>query len=261
MRRLANDIHKLFNVFFLAILLLIISIYNSYPKAIYVSMDINKEVFSKGTKNQKVIALSFDDGPHPTYTVQILDILKEYDIKATFFVLGIHAEKYPEIIKRQVAEGHEIGNHSYSHIDMRKATKKQIKEEFEKTQEIIYSISNIKPKLFRPPYGNYNNDVIEVVSSDEIQIVLWTFYQDSKDWSNPGVDTIVNTTLSKVQNGDIILLHDYVYKKESHTVEALKIIIPSLIEKGYKFVTISELLNISREIQRGSHEKLTSSRS
>ena len=108
MRRLANDIHKLFNMAIVAILLLIISIINSYPKAIYVSIDTNQAVFSKGTKKQKVIALSFDDGPHPKYTIEILDILKEYDIKATFFVLGMHAEKYPEIIKRQVEEGHEI---------------------------------------------------------------------------------------------------------------------------------------------------------
>lgn len=248
MRRLANDIHKLFNMAIVAILLLIISIINSYPKAIYVSIDTNQAVFSKGTKKQKVIALVFHDGPHPKYTIEILDILKEYDIKATFFVLGMHAEKYPEIIKRQVEEGHEIGNHSYSHINMRKATKKQIREEFEKTQEIIYSIAKIRPKVFRPPYGNYNRDVIEIISSDDIPIVLWTFYQDSKDWSNPGVDSIVNTTLSKVQNGDIILFHDYVYKNESHTVEALKIIIPELLNKGYKFVTISELLNISRDI-------------
>ena len=130
---------------------------------------------------------------------------------------------------------------------MRKATK-QIREEFEKTQEIIYSIAKIRPKVFRPPYGNYNRDVIEIISSDDIPIVLWTFYQDSKDWSNPGVDSIVNTTLSKVQNGDIILFHDFVYKNESHTVEALKIIIPELLNKGYKFVTILELLNISRDI-------------
>lgn len=252
MKKLLNDIHKLFNATIITILLTIAIINNLYPEAINVSSDLNKAVFSKGNINQKIIALSFDDGPHPKYTVEILDILKEYNIKATFFVLGIHAEKYPEIIKRQVEEGHEIGNHSYSHIDMRKATKKQIRDEFEKTQEIIYSIANIKPKLFRPPYGNYNKDVLKIISSDDVQVVLWTFYQDSKDWSNPGVDTIVNTTLSKIQNGDIILFHDYVYKEESHTVEALKIIIPKLLEKGYKFVTISELLNISREINRGS---------
>lgn len=131
---------------------------------------------------------------------------------------------------------------------MKRATKKEIKEEFIKTQETIYSIVKVKPRVFRPPYGNYNKDVIEIVSSNYVPIVLWTFYQDSKDWSNPGVDSIVDTTLSRIQNGDIILFHDYVYKNESHTVEALKRIIPKLLDEGYKFVTISELLYISREI-------------
>lgn len=258
MKRLVNDVHRLFNITIVIILFFVISIQNLYPKSIYASIDMKQAVFSQGSKSEKVIALSFDDGPHPEYTIQILDILKEYDVKATFFVLGMHAEKYPSIIKRQVEEGHEIGNHSYSHINMRKATRKKIREEFEKTQEIIYSIANIRPKVFRPPYGNYNKEVIEIVSSDDIPIVLWTFYQDSKDWSNPGVDSIINTTLSKVQNGDIILFHDYVYKNESHTVEALKTIIPKLIEKGYKFVTVSELLNISREKNKGSQDRLTS---
>ena len=130
---------------------------------------------------------------------------------------------------------------------MRKASNKTIKEEYEKTQEIIYSISNTKPKVFRPPYGTYNNEIIKIVSSDDSAVILWTYYQDSKDWSNPGVNKIVATTLSKVQNGDIILFHDYVYKPESQTLEALKIILPKLIDKGYKFVTISELINISQE--------------
>lgn len=125
---------------------------------------------------------------------------------------------------------------------MKKASIKEIQEEFDKTQEIIYSICNVKPKLFRPPYGNYNDQVIKLIDSHESTLVLWTFYQDSKDWSNPGVETIIETTLSKAKNGDIILLHDYVYKDESHTVKALKTIIPTLLDKGYRFVTISDLI-------------------
>lgn len=203
----------------------------------------NLAVVTRGSKQEKLLALSFDDGPHPEYTIEILDTLKKHNTVATFFVLGQHAEKYPEIIKRQVSEGHEIGNHSYSHINMRKSSPKEIQKEFNSTQEIIYSICGIKPKLFRPPYGNYNDDVIKVVDSHDSTLVLWTFYQDSKDWSNPGVECIVETTLSKVENGDIILLHDYVYKKKSHTVEALKIILPDLINRGYRFVTISDLID------------------
>lgn len=247
MRKIMRDINKLFDITIVIIILMSIAIYNLYPESIYTFSDNRTAIVSKGPKGEKILALSFDDGPHPKYTVEILDILKQYDIKATFFVLGMHAEKYPDIIKRQMKEGHEIGNHSYSHVNMKKVPSKVIKEEFIKTQEAIYSITGIKPKVFRPPYGNYNDDVIKIVSSDKSAIVLWTFYQDSKDWSNPGVDSIVETTLSKAQNGDIILFHDYVYKKESHTVEALKIILPKLIDEGYKFVTMSELINFSQE--------------
>lgn len=247
MKKIMKDINKLLDSTIVIILLMCVTIYNLYPEAIYTFSNNRTAIVSRGPKDEKILALSFDDGPHPNYTVEILDILKEHNIKATFFVLGKHAESYPDIIKRQISEGHEIGNHSYSHVNMRKASSKVIKEEFTKTQDIIYSISNIRPKIFRPPYGNYNDEVVKVVSNDDSAVVLWTFYQDSKDWSNPGVDSIVETTLSKAQNGDIILFHDYVYKKESHTVEALKIILPELINEGYKFVTISELINISNE--------------
>lgn len=249
MGKTMKDLNRLLDITVVIMVLMIISIYSTSSEAIYTFSNNRIAIISKGSTTEKIIALSFDDGPHPKYTVQILDLLEEYDIKATFFVLGMHAESFPDIIRRQVSEGHEVGNHSYSHVNMRKASKKIIKEEFEKTQDIIYSISNIRPKLFRPPYGNYNDEVIKVVSSDDSSVVLWTFYQDSKDWSNPGVDVIVNTTISKIQNGDIILFHDYVYKPESNTVEALKKIIPKLIEEGYKFVTISELISLSNEKQ------------
>lgn len=249
MGKTMKDLNKLLDITVVIMVLMIISIYSTNSEAIYTISNNRTGIISKGLTTEKIIALSFDDGPHPEYTIQILDLLKQYDIKATFFVLGMHGESFPDIIRRQVSEGHEIGNHSYSHVNMRKASKKVIKEEFEKTQEIIYSISKIRPKLFRPPYGNYNDEVIKVVSSDDSTIVLWTFYQDSKDWSNPGVDAIVNTTLSKAQDGDIVLFHDYVYKPKSNTVEALKKIIPKLIEEGYQFVTISELINLSNQIQ------------
>ena len=247
MRKIFKDLNKLIDMTIIIIALMTISIYNIYPNAINTFSNNRTTIVSKGPKEEKILALSFDDGPHPKYTDEILDILKQYNIKATFFVLGKHAELYPDIIRKQIQEGHEIGNHSYSHVNLKKASPKIIKDEYNKTQNIIYSISNIKPKVFRPPYGNYNDEVIKVVSSDDSSIVIWTFYQDSKDWSNPGVEKIVNTTLSKSQNGDIILFHDYVYKKESHTVEALKIFLPTWIDEGYRFVTMSELINISLE--------------
>ncbi|SDX55370.1 polysaccharide deacetylase family protein [Tepidimicrobium xylanilyticum] len=201
-------------------------------------------IVNQGPKNEKVIALTFDDGPHPKFTNEILDILKEYDIKATFFVLGKFAEAYPEIIIRQWQEGHEIGNHTYSHVDAKSVSKKILYEEYKKTQEIIENLVNNRPKLFRPPYGSFDSQALDIMEMDNSIMVLWSSHQDSKDWSNPEVDEIVNTTLSSIKNGDIILFHDYVYYNKSNTVEALKIIIPELINRGYKFVTISELLNL-----------------
>jgi polysaccharide deacetylase family sporulation protein PdaB len=202
-------------------------------------------IIKNGSKEKKVIALTFDDGPHPKYTSEILDILDEYDVKATFFVLGKFAEAYPDIIRRQWEEGHEIGNHTYSHINIKKASKDNLQKEYKKTQEIVYSVTNSKPKLFRPPYGSFDEKTIDIVEKNNSVIVLWSYKQDSKDWSNPEVNKIVNTTLSNIENGDIILFHDYIYYNESHTVEALKKIIPELKNRGYEFVTISELINLS----------------
>ncbi|GFN35476.1 polysaccharide deacetylase family protein [Tepidimicrobium xylanilyticum] len=224
-------------------LLASLTLYFSYV-SVNACSNIYGRIVNQGPKNEKVIALTFDDGPHPKFTNEILDILKEYDIKATFFVLGKFAETYPEIIIRQWEEGHEIGNHTYSHVDAKSVSKKILYEEYKKTQEIIENLVNNRPKLFRPPYGSFDSQALDIMEMDNSIMILWSSHQDSKDWSNPKVDEIVNTTLSNIKNGDIILFHDYVYYNKSNTVEALKIIIPELIDRGYKFVTISELLNL-----------------
>ena len=211
----------------------------------YKTKSNQQKLISYGSKEQTIIALTFDDGPHPKYTTEILDLLNEYNIKATFFVLGKFAEQYPEIIKRQAKEGHEIGNHTYSHINVKKVSKEKIQEEFNKTQEIILSLAGVESKVFRPPYGIFDEKIISAINK-ACSIVLWSQNEDHKDWSNPGVKKIADTILSQIENGDIILLHDYVYHNESHTVEALKIILPELKNKGYKFVTLSELIEISK---------------
>lgn len=199
-------------------------------------------IVSNGSRDRMVIALTFDDGPHPIYTNKILDILKEYNVKATFFILGKHGELYPELLIRQNQEGHEIGIHSYNHINMKKEKKEVVEEEFNKTQQIIFSKTGRKAQVFRPPYGTYNQTVYDIAIKNQCKIVLWTYYQDSKDWSNPGTDKIVETVISQARNGDIILFHDHNEASENQTIEALKEIIPDLINKGYKFVTISQLL-------------------
>ncbi|NLY46255.1 MAG: polysaccharide deacetylase family protein [Tissierella sp.] len=204
-------------------------------------------IVRNGPREQKYIALTFDDGPHPQYTTEILDLLKKHNIKATFFVLGQLAEKYPDIIKRQVNEGHEVGNHTYSHFDITKISKDEFKEEFRRTQDIISSLTGVESNVFRPPYGLYNENVVKIINEQQSNIILWTYDQDSKDWSNPGVDKIVDTTVANIKNGDIILFHDYVYHETSNTVSALESIIPELINKGYNFVTVSELMDLLKK--------------
>lgn len=223
---------------------LFIIIYDIYAINTPINIINNRygSIINCGPKDEKIIALTFDDGPHPRYTNEILDLLKKHDVKATF-VLGKFAETYPDIIMRQWKEGHEIGNHTYSHIDPKKVPKAKLLDEYEKTQEIIASLTNNRPNLFRPPYGSFNNNTLDVVELNNSVIVLWSSHQDSKDWSNPKAENIVNITLSNVENGDIILFHDYVYYDESNTIEALKVILPELKNKGYRFVTISEMIN------------------
>ncbi|SHJ80751.1 polysaccharide deacetylase family protein [Tepidibacter formicigenes] len=204
----------------------------------------NTELVWNGPRDKKVIALTFDDGPHPRITPKILDLLKKYDVKATFFVLGKHVQFYPEPLKRIKEEGHEIGNHTFSHIDVKNTSEKKIQEEFEKTQDEVFSVIGEKPTVFRPPFGYYNKAVKKVAKKYGVKIILWSTSQDTKDWSNPGVEKIVRTVLNNICNGDIILLHDYV-EGRSQTYEALKVILPELKERGYKFVTISQLIDMN----------------
>ena len=214
-------------------------------KSTYTSGNEYARIIKQGPKEEKIIALTFDDGPHPIFTPKILDLLDEYQIKATFFVLGKYVELYPEIIKRQIDEGHEIGNHTFSHINVNKSSNKIVIEEFERTQIAISSITQVEPKILRPPYGILNEKIIDFANKNDCAIILWSQTRDPKDWSNPEAKIIADTILSQVKNGDVILLHDYVYFDESHTLEALKVILPELKDRGYKFVTISELMNLS----------------
>lgn len=233
------------SILFVIVLLLFSSLNIKYLKAEDMKTDYAQaNIVRNGSREQKYIALTFDDGPHPQYTTEILDLLKKHNIKATFFVLGQLAEEYPEIIKRQAAEGHEVGNHTYSHFDITKLSKGELEEEFNKTQDIISSLTGIESKVFRPPYGLYNENVVKIINEQQSNIILWTYDQDSRDWSNPGVDKIVTTTVSNIKNGDILLFHDYVYHETSNTVSALETIIPELINKGYNFVTVSTLMEL-----------------
>lgn len=228
--------HSIMKVMIIAIsIILIASLKNP--------VSCNDEVFIKnGSRDKKLIALTFDDGPHPKETNEVLDVLKKYNVKATFFVAGKHVNWYPKPIIRASKEGHEIGNHTFNHPDISNLSQQQLEEEIEKCEKIIKEVTGVKPTLFRPPYGSYNQKTLgEIASKYKYKIVLWTTV-DARDWQNPKAYKIADTIIDNAKNGDIVLLHDYA---TNNTVEALDILIPKMIEKGYKFVTVSEMIENS----------------
>lgn len=205
--------------------------------------DYESLIIKCGNTDEKLLALTFDDGPDEDFTPQILDILKKYNIKATFYVIGEKVQYNKKIIKREYEEGHEIGNHTYTHINVAKQGYNKIKKEIGDTQSAVKSVTGEYPKTFRPPYRAISKDMCEIIKDNDMNIVLWS-YVDARDWDNPGAYSIVKTIENGVQNGCIILLHDYnkIRNPKSQTIEALESIIPDLLQKGYKFVTISELI-------------------
>jgi len=185
------------------------------------------------------IALTFDDGPSSKYTAKILDILKKHNVKATFFVIGENAVRYPELVIREIEEGHEIGNHTYSHRKITALNDSAIQDEISYTEEIIYEIYDYRPSIFRPPEGQITDRVVCAAKKLDYSIIMWNI--DTRDWAHTPVNDIVNNVLVNIKSGDIILFHDFV-SKMSPTPEALEKIIPVLIERGYNFVTVSELI-------------------
>lgn len=237
-------------VIFSMMILMGISIYNHINRSSETSIfnnynidDYEDLIIKNGNGNEKILALTFDDGPDEVFTPQILDILKKYNVKATFFVMGEKVQYNKKIIKREFDEGHEIGNHTYTHINVSKQSYNTILKEITNTQEAIKSVTGTQPKVFRPPYRAVSRDMCKIIKDKDMNIVLWS-YVDAKDWQSPGAYSIVKSIEDGVQNGCIILLHDYnkIRNSKSETVEALEIMIPDLLKKGYKFVTVSELI-------------------
>ena len=190
-----------------------------------------------GDESRPRIPLTFDDGPHPRQTDRILALLERYGIRATFFVVGENASYYTDVLRREVEAGHEIGNHTYHHTVLASCTESQIREELDATAAIIEEVTGQKPTLFRPPEGNI--ECIDEAKNDGYTVVLWSV--DTRDWAKTPAAEIVKNVKATVKNGSILLFHDYV-SKDAHTLEALEILIPELIEMGYEFVTVSALL-------------------
>lgn len=202
-------------------------------------------VFWHGDSTQNKIALTFDDGPQDIYTPRILDILKKYHVKATFFLIGKNVEAFPELTKRILQEGHMIGNHTYTHPDLRLQTREQIKQQIEKTQQAIIDAAGVKPYLFRTPYGTDNHLVLLEAENLGYVIIKWSV-SGLNGRHDDQAGKIVKRVVDNTRNGAIILLHDgnrLSHKTDrSQVVKALPVIIETLKAKGYQFVTIEELL-------------------
>lgn len=194
---------------------------------------------------KKVVAFTFDDGPHPIYTQQIMKVFKENDAKGTFYVTGEHVEQYPEIARQLIEEGHEIGNHTYSHPRLAKLTPDETYQELERTDKIIQQTIGLKAPTFRPPYGSYNEQTVEVANKLGYEFIYWSDGLDTKDFSSPGTDKIIEQVKRELKNGSIILMHDSSEEPECNrdqTVEALSVLLPELKSQGYDIVTVSDLL-------------------
>jgi peptidoglycan/xylan/chitin deacetylase (PgdA/CDA1 family) len=195
-------------------------------------------VFYSNPNHAGMIALTFDDGPHPRYTPEILDILDEYGVKATFFVVGENVSYYSDIVKEEIARGHEIGNHTYEHKNISGYDSERLTREIKKCEETLASL-DYSCKLFRPPEGALGAQQGRQIKELDYRVILWNL--DTRDWAHTPTDQIVRHVLSSVQDGDIILFHDYVVG-DSPTPAALRALLPILLARGFQPVTITELL-------------------
>lgn len=187
----------------------------------------------KENKRRKTVALTFDDGPHETWTPLLLDGLEERGVKATFFLMGENIAGKEESVKRMSRQGHLIGNHSFKHVQLTKAGMDEVCASFEKTGDIIEELTGSRPLYVRPPYGDWNE---ELECRTNLTTVLWDV--DSLDWSYKNRQRVVNKVCKEVEDGDIILMHDIFQSSEEAALE----IIDRLQAEGWQFVTVEEVM-------------------
>lgn len=187
-------------------------------------------------ENGPVIALTFDDGPYPKVTGHILDVLEKNGVCATFFVLGSRIEGREDVLTRMEELGCEIGNHSFSHADLTRLSKADCQRELSDTDAEIRRVTGHEASVVRPPYGYYNKTVM---SAAERPLILWTV--DTNDWRGKAPGEIADYVIQQAKEGSVILMHD----QQTQTADAMEMIIPTLIEEGFRFVTVSELIRLT----------------
>ncbi len=182
---------------------------------------------------KKRIALTFDDGPHPIYTPQMLELLKEEQVPATFFLLGENVELYGDVVKEIAKEGHLIGNHTYHHVQITSLSLEEACKEIQETSDLIEELTGTGTEYVRPPFGTWNEELEERLN---LIPVMWSI--DTKDWTTQNVDWIVRETVKHAEDHDIILMHD----SYQSTVDAVKRVIEQLEAEGFEFVTVDEII-------------------
>ena len=182
---------------------------------------------------KKRIALTFDDGPHPIYTPQMLELLKEEQVPATFFLLGENVELYGDVVKEIAKEGHLIGNHTYHHVQITSLSLEEACKEIQETSDLIEELTGTGTEYVRPPFGTWNEELEERL---DLIPVMWSI--DTKDWTTQNVDWIVRETVKHAEDHDIILMHD----SYQSTVDAVKRVIEQLEAEGFEFVTVDEII-------------------
>ena len=202
------------------------------PDGLSVRTNEGARIYKDVDPDKPMISLSFDDGPNKKSTEKILAALEKYNARATFFVVGCHAEENKDVVKHAYEIGCEIGSHTYNHKELTTLSPQQIKSEIEKTNNLIKDITNQKRVLIRPPYGAVDDKVLKRITSP---IILWSL--DTEDWLSRDTDKVIDEVINNVSDGDIVLMHDY-YMESANAAE---VIIEKLTEKGYQLVTVSEL--------------------
>ncbi|WP_149400227.1 polysaccharide deacetylase family protein [Dictyobacter arantiisoli] len=197
-------------------------------------------VIGQGRSDLPKIALTFDDGPNPTYTPQVLSILAQHHVHATFFAIGNQVQSNPNLVKQAIGDGNVVEDHTWDHPDLTKLTPAAISKEVTSAADAVQKATGQRPGLLRPPYGSVNATVRAQVAALNMTMVIWNV--DTVDWSRPGVASIENTALNNAHNGSIILMHDGGGDR-SQTVAALPHIITTLQQRGYQLVTVPDLLH------------------
>jgi peptidoglycan/xylan/chitin deacetylase (PgdA/CDA1 family) len=217
-------------------------------------LSTEKITFSEVNVDGPYIAMTFDDGPHATNTPKLLEMAAKRHIKLTFFVLGECVEQNPGVLRQEVAEGHEIGNHSWSHPNLARLSDEGLRTLLQRTDDIIGKIAGIKPKLMRPPYGELTKRQRILVNHEfGYKVILWDV--DPLDWKRPGPNVVAQRIIAGARPGSIILSHDI----HPPTIAAMPQVFDSLLAKGFKFVTVSELLAMDKggerpEVLKTSHQ-------